>query len=297
MIAASGDCGPARMVCKVANALGEGPVWSVREACLWWVDIRAPAVFRYVPSSGALDRYAMPALVGAVALRSRGGLLLALKGGIHVFDPGSGTLDRFKELESDLPDNRPNEGRCDSHGRLWLGTMVDRARYAGGRLYRIGATGECDTLLEHVCIPNSMRWSPDGRTMYFSDSKTGEIEAFDFDVDTGTIGNRRIFAAATAAPGMPDGSAVDSDGGLWNVRYGAGCVVRFTPDGRCDRIIKVPVSQVTACTFGSDDLRTLFITSARQRMSAEALNSEPDAGALFAVETDMRGLPENLFAG
>lgn len=287
----------AERVCDVTNELGEGPVWSVREACLWWVDIRGHAVFRYCPSSGTLDRFNMPTLTGAVALRAQGGLLLALKGGIHVFDPQAGSLDLLTALEPELSDNRPNEGRCDASGRFWLGTMVDLAPRAGGGLYRIDAAGNCTRVMKDIWIPNSIRWSPDARTMYFSDTRMGDIWAFDFDADTGAITNRRVFVPAGSAPGAPDGSAVDTDGGLWNVRHGAGCIVRFTPDGKCDRVINVPVSPVTACTFGGDDLSTLFITSAWQHMSAAARKSEPDAGAVFAVETGVQGLPENLFSG
>jgi len=287
----------AERICDVANELGEGPVWSKGEACLWWVDIRAPAVFRYTPSSGALDRFDMPTMTGAVALRAQGGLLLALKGGIHVFDPQSGSLDLLTALESGLPDNRPNEGRCDASGRFWLGTMVDLAPCAGGGLYRIDADGNCIRVLKDIWIPNSIRWSPDARTMYITDTEIGDIWAFEFDADSGAISNRRVFVPAGSAPGAPDGSAMDTDGCLWNVRHGAGCVIRFTPDGKCDRVVNVPVSQVTACTFGGDDLSTLFVTSAWQRMSAAARKSEPDAGAVFAVETGAQGLPENLFSG
>ncbi|MEX2201553.1 MAG: SMP-30/gluconolactonase/LRE family protein [Dongiaceae bacterium] len=284
-------------ILRAENSLGEGPRWSVGDQCLWWVDIRAPALLRFDPERGATEQHDMPAVAGAVAPCRSGRLLVALKGGLAFYDPFARRSTPFAKIEHEEDDLRPNEGRCDPQGRFWLGTMVDLARYTGGSLYRIDSNGDVATIMGAIGVPNSLAWSPDGQTMYFSDSSTGEIGAFDFDPVEGGISNRRILAAADIAPGVPDGSTVDADGCLWNVRYGAGLVIRIAPDGRLDRTITLPVSQATACTFGGSRLEMLFITSAKQRMTSEALKAEPLAGGLFALEAGVSGIPETLFDG
>jgi sugar lactone lactonase YvrE len=148
-----------------------------------------------------------------------------------------------------------------------------------------------------LTIPNSLAWSPDGRTMYFTDTTDGRILVHDYDVDSGQPGTPKVFAEAKSAVGHPDGSTVDEAGGLWNARYAGSSVVRFTPDGRVDRVVELPVSQVTCCAFGGAALDTLFITTATQRMSPEARAAEPLAGGLFAIDVGIKGVAETRFAG
>lgn len=286
--------GPAEVAHDGRNALGEVPIWSAAERAIWWVDIRAPALYRLTKGSPVPDRFALPDLAGAYALRADGKLIVALKGRLCVFDPETGALETLFAIEPNLNDNRPNEGRCDPQGRFWFGTMVDLARYVGGALYRVERGAKPTRVLGEIHIPNSLCWGPDGKVMYFSDSPTGEIRAFDFDAASGNLTNGRVHVALNAAPGMPDGSTIDTDGYLWNARHGAGCIARFDPTGRLDTLVELPVSQVTACTFGGDDLNVLYVTSARQRLSDDELAKAPLSGALFSVQTQFRGLPENL---
>ncbi len=222
-------------------------------------------------------RFPLPGThVGSFALRASGGLVLSIDRGLQAFDPARGTCTELLIVETAPEGNRLNDGRCDRRGRFWVGTMGISERGETGSLYRIGADRQVTRQFSGVVIPNSTAFSPDDRTMYFADTPHKKIWAFDFDIEAGTIGNRRLFVDMQDHPGYPDGSCVDADGCLWNAEYGGGRVVRYTPDGRIERVVKVPASQTTCCAFGGDDLRTLFITSATQRTSADQLKAEPD---------------------
>jgi sugar lactone lactonase YvrE len=275
-----------------ACALGESPVWSVREQVLYWVDLRAPSLQCYDPSAGTHRHWTMPALIGGVVIAADGRLLVALQSGIHRFAPASGALERIVSCEPASAGNRMNDTKSDRCGRLWTTTMRDFGAAPSGALYRIDADLTVTRLADNLRVPNSLAWSPDDSTLYFADTSDGHLRACDFDRDTGGIGPWRVLVEAGALPGRPDGATVDADGCVWSARYGGGAVVRITPDGRVDRVIRVPATQVAACAFGDADLRTLYITTARQRLSEDALASQPDAGALFAVRLDVTGLPE-----
>jgi sugar lactone lactonase YvrE len=199
--------------------------------------------------------------------------------------------------EAHLPDNRFNDGRCDRRGRFFAGTMSDVRRDPAGSLYRLDADLSCHRLFSGIIVPNSIAWSPDSRTMYFADTYRARIAAYDYDAETGDLSRERLFVDAAGHPGRPDGSCVDADGCLWNAEYGGGRVVRYTPDGRIDRAIALPVSNPTCCCFGGARLDILFVSSARQRLSAEQLAREPLAGSVFAVRPGVSGLPEGRFAG
>ena len=189
---------------------------------------------------------------------------------------------------------RFNDGRCDRQGRLWAGTMNDVTRQPVGHLYRIDGRGTT-RMLDLVAVPNSLCWSPDGTAMYFADGVEPAIWVFDFDPATGEIANRRLFAH-TGNVGIPDGATVDSDGNVWSAQYGAAAVNCYAPDGTLLRRIPMPVTQPTCVTFGGPDYRTMFITTARQRLAPEVLSREPRAGAVLAIEPGAQGLPEPRFA-
>jgi sugar lactone lactonase YvrE len=284
-------------VVDAKQELGEGPVWCTRENALFWVDIRGPRVHKYDPSSGQTEAWTLPSAIGSFALRDGTGMLLALKSGLHGYDRATGALDFIADPETDRPNNRFNDGKCDRQGRFWVGTMRDDEREPSGALYRVDADLSCRRVQDGLTIPNSLAWSPDGRTMYFTDTAEGRILVYDYDVDEGQPGAPRVFAEAKSAAGHPDGSTVDEAGCLWNARYAGSSVVRFTPDGRVDRVVELPVSQVTCCAFGGAALDTLFITTATQRMSPEARAAEPLAGGLFAVNLGIKGVAEPRFAG
>lgn len=280
------------------NILGESPIWSAQDEALYWVDIHAPAIHRLHLSSGRVASWALPEAVGSIAWRTQGGLLAATKSGFHFFDPATGRLASIVDPERHRPENRFNDGRCDRAGRFWAGTMMsDGPREPVGALYCLEPCLTVRVLEKDIIIPNSLAWSPDGRVMYFADSPRHRIWAYDFELAHGVISNRRVFVDAKGHPGVPDGSTVDADGCLWNAEHGGGRVCRYTPDGRLDRAIELPVTQATCCAFGGPRLATLFITTAREGLNAGQLAAEPLAGAVFAVDPGVTGLPEPGFAG
>jgi sugar lactone lactonase YvrE len=282
--------------------LGEGPLWNARDESIWWVDILGPAIHRLTPATGARATWTMPASIGSFVFRPGGDLVVGLRSGFQIFDPqrykeGTGALTMIAAPEADKPKNRPNDGKCDRDGRYWCGTMIDGGMEPTGSLYRIDRDRSCRKFLDGIKVPNSIAFAPDGKTMYFADTREGSIRAYAYDRAAGTLGAMRVLAAPGHAPGSPDGSTIDADGCLWSARYGGGMVVRIAPDGRVDRAIRLPVTQITAAAFGGPKLDTLYITTAAQRLAPEELARQPLAGALFAVRPGVSGLPEADFAG
>jgi sugar lactone lactonase YvrE len=278
-----------------ADRLGECPLWDERAAMLWWVDSRWPALKRLDPATGAVMMLVLPEIVGSIALRESGGLLAATKSGLHFLDPSSGVLEAKADPEGHLPDNRFNDGRCDRAGRFWAGTMSDVNRDPVGSLYRFDARFKWEKLRNAVIIPNSLAFSPDGRTMYFADTNRHTIWAYDYDPASGAATRERVFA--DTGKGRPDGSCVDADGCLWNADYGAARLMRYTPVGNVDRSVDLPVTNPTCCCFGGADLGTLYVTTATQRLAPEALAKQPLAGSLLALRPGVKGLAESRFAG
>lgn len=287
----------AECVVDSRDILGEVPLWSAKDESLYWIDVRRPTLQAYRPSDGSVRSWPLPEAVGSYCLRASGGMILAMKSGLFAFDLETRKLERVVDPEPQFPDNRLNDGKCDRQGRFWVGSMNDGDRLPTGTLYAIDADWQCRPTLSGLTIPNSLAWSPDGRTMFFSDTPTLRIMAYDYDPDSGTAADERLFADLSAHPGRPDGSTVDADGCLWNAEVRGSRVVRYTPDGRLDRIVSLPVSGVTSCAFGGTDMRTLYITTARQRLSEAELATEPLAGALFAVDVGVGGVPETPFRG
>jgi sugar lactone lactonase YvrE len=289
---------PATTVDRVSDGtciLGESPIWCTKRRVLYWVDIRAPALHALAPQSGALQRWSLPDLCGAVVLTDRDEVILAMRTGLFGFDPATGTLSPLLQPEPESLGNRLNETKCDRGGRIWCGTMRDYGAATTGSLYRITPDLHCARVLEGITVPNALGWSPDDRVMYFADTREGRIRAYAFDAEAGKLGAMRVLIDADALPGRPDGATVDADGCVWSARYEGSCVARITPDGRVDRVIDVPASRVTSCALGSADLRTLYITTARQRLTAAELEAQPHAGAVFAVRVSTPGLPEPRF--
>jgi sugar lactone lactonase YvrE len=278
--------------CKAA--LGEGAVWCDRTQALYWVDILAPALHRYEPASGKERAWLMPEPVGTVALGPDNRVLVALASGLAWFDPETDRLDRFLAIEADRPDTRLNDGRCDHQGRLWVGSMSRGTPEPIGVLYR--CTVQAATPVRTgIKVPNCTAFNPDGRRMYFTDTPTRIVQTFDLDPETGELSGEREFTTFPASHGWPDGATVDAEGGLWVAHWEGGRVSRFTPDGELDRAIRVAAPRVTCCAFGGPDLGTLFITTARHGLGAEALSKAPLSGGLFAVRPGVAGLPEPRF--
>ncbi|TFY98567.1 SMP-30/gluconolactonase/LRE family protein [Ramlibacter rhizophilus] len=287
--------GELRRIGPQRDILGECPLWDERTECLWWVDIRRPAIRRLDPATGRIDTWTMPDLVGSIALTEEGRLLVALPQFLALFDSRTGGLEAFARVPGRMPGHRFNDGRCDRQGRFWVGSMHNLTRAPEGVLYRLEGPGGLEPVQGGISIPNSLAFSPDGHTMYFADSLKYSLYAYDYDPATGHMGAQRVFAT-TEPPGFPDGSAVDAEGFLWNAQFDAGRLVRYAPDGRIDRVVELPVQRPTCCAFGGPDLATLYVTTCSQKMSAAELEAQPLAGALLAFEPGVRGLPEPRFS-
>lgn len=268
--------------------LGESPVWCAGRETLYWVDVRGPTLFDLDGS-----QWQLPELVGGVAIADDGRLVLAMKSGLFLFDVDSAALTRHAECDPPELDNRMNEAKCDRLGRLWVGTMRDFGTATTGSLYRV-SHGVAMPILRGITIPNGQCFSPDDRTFYFADTAEGCIRMYDF--TDGELHDERTLIGAGALPGRPDGATVDAEGFLWSARYGGGGIARLDPAGRVERFLKLPVTQVTSVMFGGADLRTLYVTTSRQRMSDEAVAREPLAGALLAIDAGVQGLPEPCYA-
>jgi sugar lactone lactonase YvrE len=278
------------------DILGEGPVWDVKEQALYWVDIRRPAVQRLDWRTRRVQSWPMPEMVGSLAVRESGGLLLALKSALCFFDPTSGALQRVSAPEADWPDMRFNDGKCDRQGRFWAGTMNDVTREPQGTLYRLDAAHGCSPMQTGIRIPNSLCWSPDGRVMYFSDSLLRTIFAYPFESASGELGERREFAVVEP-PAIPDGATVDAQGFVWCAHYDGWRIVRFAPDGRIDRVVDLPVQRPTSVQFGGPGLDILFVTTATQKLTPHERAAQPLAGALLALDAGVKGLPEARYRG
>ena len=283
------------MAVGAGDSLGESPVWDPRDGCLYWVDIRRQLVQRWQPASNTYRNWTLAEDVGSLCLRDSGGLLLALRSGLAIFDTTDGTSTLVTQPHAGQPEMRFNDGRCDRTGAFWAGSMNDRTHAPVGRLYRFGPQRRLEEKLTGIRVPNSLCWSPDGGTMYFSDSPGRVIWAFAAD-GSGDIGARRVFTAIEA-PGVPDGATVDCEGFVWCALYGGWSVARFAPDGRTDLIVHLPVQQPTSCAFGGANLDTLFVTTATQHLEPDALQRQPLAGSVLCFDPGVRGCVEPRFAG
>ena len=283
--------------------LGECPVWDDRAKALYFVDIEAPALFRLEPASGIVQRWEMPSRIGCFALDAGGGAVVALADGFHHFELKTAALTPLARPKLADPragaEHRFNDGGVDPAGRFWAGTMHLSTRKPSGRVYRLdgGRDGpEARAIYDGFFVPNGFAWSPDGARFYVNDSPRAMFVA-DYDPASGRASAPFVFADASAAPGFPDGMAVDAEGFLWNARWDGAGLARFAPDGGLDRFVPMPVSRPTSCVFGGAALDTLYVTSARIGLDAAALAKEPRAGAIFAVDVGVRGLPPRRWRG
>lgn len=286
------------------DALGESPFWSPEEGALYWVDMLGRRIRRLDWATGRNDSWPAPDFPTALALRSSGGAIVALNRAVSLFD-FEGQFRPWCVPEPGRDEQRLNEGRCDPSGRFWVGSMMTNLTVDGqvvpmrgraGQLYCVDAKGSVRRTTDDVFgIPNTMIWTPHG-TFLIADSMSGEIYAYDYIAETAQIVNRRLFSK-TPAPGVPDGSALDTEGCVWNARFGGQCVVRFSPGGEIDRIIQLPALNPTSCTFGGPDRDVLFVTTATAGLTAAQRAKLPGQGALFAIETGVQGVPATFFAG
>ena len=291
----------AELIVDARNAVGECPVWVPEENALYWVDIPVGGLQRWSADTGQVDAWTTPQMLACIARHRDGGWVAGMESGffrLHPRNDGSLDTNLLAHVDHARDDMRLNDGRCDRQGRFWAGSMVldMGANAADGTLYRYsaGQSGPLDAQLSGFIVPNGLGFSPDGRTMYLSDShpQVQQIWAFDYDIDTGTPSNRRVFVDMNQYEGRPDGAAVDADGCYWICANDAGLIHRFTPHGRLDRSLAVPVKKPTMCAFGGPRLDTLFVTSIRP---GDDHDPQSLAGGVFALDPGVKGLPETLF--
>lgn len=294
--------GEPRCVLEWKATVGECPTWHPLEARLYWVDIQEKKIHRFDPALGINETFELPEIVTSLALRASGGLVLTLEKDFAFYDPATEVLERISAVEATLPKNRFNDGKCDPRGRYWAGTM-DAKEWSSpaGHLFRLDARRHVETMASNVICSNGTGWSPDGRTMYYTESFRYAVFAYDFDLETGEVANRRTFAALDErdrnAGGFPDGLTVDTEGFVWSNVVGLGQIRRYDPNGRLERTLLLPVPRATSCTFGGPEAKTLFVTTARETLSAADLRKAPLSGSLFAVDVELAGLPSTPFEG
>jgi len=286
------------LVLESRALLGEGPIWDARSQRLVFVDILGKAIHVYDPASGAHETVDTGQAIGAVGLREAGGLILALERGFAVLDPVPGGIPSMvAEVEADDTTTRFNDGRCDATGRFWAGTMAYNEEAGRGTLYKLDPDHSVEKVLSGVTISNGLDWSADNRTMYYIDSPTHNIDAFDFDLESGRLSARRHLIEIPPEAGLPDGMVVDEDGFIWVALWGGHSVRRYSPEGRLDRTVYVPVSRVTSCAFGGPDREDLYITSASVNLTEAELAAEPLAGSLFRYQPGVSGRWNRLYLG
>jgi len=285
------------VVTDVGAAVGEGPLWDAARNELIWVDIPRNQVHWLRGGDGRMTAIDVGQPVSAVAPRSAGGVVLAMRDGFGLLDPQTRHLEIACAVEADVLANRMNDGKCDTAGRFWAGTMAVDMRPGAGALYRLDADLTAVRVLDDVSVSNGLAWSIDDRTMYYIDSGTGGVDMFDYTSETGHLENRRRLINVAAQDGLPDGMTIDSEGFLWVAVWGGWCVHRYTPEGTLDLVVELPTAQITSCTFGGTELDELYVTSASDGLSEHQRREQPYAGAVFHVRVGVQGLAAQEFAG
>lgn len=282
-----------------ANILGEGVQWNYREQAVWWTDIKSSKIFRYHLATKNLQEWATPEAVGCFTFcESDERILLALASGFAWFDKESGEVEWIAKPEAHLTGNRLNDGRVDRQGRFWCGSIVEQKNSPdqSASLFCLDHEGKTSQHLTGLTISNGLCWSLDSKKLYHTDSPTHQIKVYDFDANSGTLGNAKVFKTTTDKV-EPDGSTVDAENYLWSAEWGGRRLVRYSPEGEENFVLPTTVSQPTCMAFGGDDMNILFVTSARIGLSDEALAAQPEAGNLFIYRTDFKGVNECWYKG
>lgn len=286
-------------ILEVADTIGESPLWCPQNGVLFWVDISGKKIHRLDPVTSILHNFFIDEPVTSIGLRENGGLVATLLKTLVFFDIKSGKYEVIKKIEENEPLNRFNDGKCDKQGRFWAGTMNSATwNKPTGSLYRLNFDHSLTRLRMNLICSNGIAWSPDGTIMYLTESFRHNIYAYDFDPDEGDLFNRRIFATVNEKSiGFPDGLTVDREGYVWSAHCGLGRIVRYSPEGKIESVLELPVPRVTSCAFGGQDYDILYVTTARETMTEEQLKKWPLSGSLFAFKLGIQGLPETPFKG
>lgn len=287
----------AELVLDTKSMLGEGSIWHPKENKLYWVDIDGKLLHIYDPVTGKDKELPVGSRIGTVVPVKNGGALVALQNGIHKIDTKTGKLSFISAPFTDTA-LRFNDGKCDPSGRFWVGTLALDSRRRGAVLYRMDGDKNVHVMLDSVSISNGIVWTKDKKTMYYNDTPTGTVQAFDYDDKTGDITNRRVVIKIPRGGGGPDGMTIDSEDKLWIALWGSGTVCRYDPlTGEKLQTIKVPAPNVSSCAFGGKNLETLYITTARVWVNGEKLKQFPLSGGLFAVKPGVKGVRAEFYKG
>lgn len=286
-------------IIRVENQVGESPRWDAGEQALYWLDIwDSPAVHRFQPHTEEFTRWTPELPVTGQARRAGGGFVFATRAGIYLWNEHTGASQFVGDPEAENRPVRFNDGSADRLGRFWAGsTYADDQFRPEGSLYRMDSDRSVHKLAGGLACSNGLGWSPDNRTMYVTAQFAYELLAFDFDLAAGEIANRRSFARVPTADGLPDGLTVDAEGFVWSAQWGGWRITRYDPDGKIERVVRLPVPNPTSCAFGGPDLTDLYVTTAWLGLSDDERRAAPGSGDLFVVHTDIQGLPEPKYAG
>lgn len=287
------------------SLLGECPAWWPEQGALYWTDIPGCRLHRWVPARAVHDQWAFDCEVGSFAFLPGGQLLLAMRDGIARFDPATGRRHLLAGAPYDTKSQRFNDGKADPQGRFWVGSLCEPREPALAALYRWGG-GALARVAGEISVSNGLGFSPDGRTMYWADTHAHRIDAFDFDGSDGSLSRRRVFASfpkkvpgqdLAGYGGRPDGAAVDSEGAYWVAMFEGQRLLRLAPDGRLLHEVPLPVRCPTMPCFGGPDLRTLYVTTAREKRPEAELAAQPWAGCVLQMRVDVPGLPVHFARG
>ena len=284
-------------IVECRNVMGEGPVWCPIERVLWWINITQPELWRFDSVTKVSQSWPLPKLVGSFALRRKGGFLIAFRRGIATLDQPGGEVSWLPTPGLDFNETGLNDGKTDRAGRFWVGAMDRKLTRPIGDLYCVDARFKVNRVQAGAIVSNGIGWSPDNRTLYHTDTTTRSIYAYDYDIASGLVWNRRVFVEVAPGHGGPDGMTVDAEGFVWSAQIDRWCINRYDPTGKCERSIRVPVQRPTSVIFGGPDLMTLYITTATLDLNEAALAAQPWAGSVLAMAVGVKGLPEARFAG
>lgn len=276
--------------------LAESPTWDAVSGHLIWLDVAGRHVHRLDPLSGRVESFSTPHLVGAIAPRASGGFIVAHEDGFGFLDRAGAFTPITNPLRRDV-EERMNDGKCDSRGRFWAGTISRDRQVSDASLYCLDVDQSVTTALTGVTLSNGIAWSPDDFLMYYIDTPSRQVRVFDFDIASGALSDGRPFVDIPPEAGLPDGMATDVEGCVWVALWGGAAIRRYTPDGVLDRVYEFPVCLITSLAFGGEDLGDLYVTSAARRLSAESRSNEPAAGRLFRLRPGVTGVPTRAYGG
>ncbi|MEX2460507.1 MAG: SMP-30/gluconolactonase/LRE family protein [Paenibacillaceae bacterium] len=287
-----------KLVVDVKATLGEGPCWDAVNQVFYWIDIEQEKLHVHDPKTQSNRVIPCGQRVGAAVPRASGGIILAMENGFYSLNLETEVLTAILDPEAEIATNRFNDGKCDAVGRFWAGTMDMQDELEQGALYCLDTDLTCRKVIVHISTSNGIAWSPDNQIMYYIDSPTCQVVAFDYDLSMGTVSNRRTIITIPEGSGFPDGMTSDEEGMLWVAQWDGWQVSRWNPHtGELIEVIRVPVAKVSSCVFGGEHLDILYITTASIGIGPEGDPQQPLAGSVFAIKTKVKGAPTFAFAG